>query len=62
MANIVLADGCMDILWRHVGGESATRLAEGRRFDRLVLATQNPIEYEGTFPLPEADASPQSAF
>src|SRR5207237_1445133 len=26
----------------------------------LVVATQNPIEYEGTYPLPEADRSPRT--
>src|SRR6201987_2520534 len=33
-----------------------TTEGETRRLDRpfLVLATQNPIEYEGTYPLPEA--------
>jgi MoxR-like ATPase len=36
---------------RQVTIEGATRLLE-RPF--LVLATQNPIEYEGTYPLPEA--------
>jgi MoxR-like ATPase len=36
---------------RQVTSEDRTRLLE-RPF--LVLATQNPIEYEGTYPLPEA--------
>jgi len=36
---------------RQVTGEDGTRRLE-RPF--LVLATQNPIEYEGTYPLPEA--------
>ena len=36
---------------RQVTSEGATRRL-GRPF--LVLATQNPIEYEGTYPLPEA--------
>src|SRR3989449_3225286 len=36
---------------RQVTTEGETRLL-GRPF--LVLATQNPIEYEGTYPLPEA--------
>jgi MoxR-like ATPase len=36
---------------RQVTGEDGTRPLE-RPF--LVLATQNPIEYEGTYPLPEA--------
>jgi MoxR-like ATPase len=36
---------------RQVTSEGETRLL-GRPF--LVLATQNPIEYEGTYPLPEA--------
>ncbi len=36
---------------RQVTGEGGTRPLE-RPF--LVLATQNPIEYEGTYPLPEA--------
>src|SRR6266550_1701200 len=36
---------------RQVTTEGKTRLL-GRPF--LVLATQNPIEYEGTYPLPEA--------
>jgi MoxR-like ATPase len=36
---------------RQVTGEDGTRELE-RPF--LVLATQNPIEYEGTYPLPEA--------
>jgi MoxR-like ATPase len=36
---------------RQVTGEDGTRQLE-RPF--LVLATQNPIEYEGTYPLPEA--------
>jgi MoxR-like ATPase len=36
---------------RHVTLEGATRQLN-RPF--LVLATQNPIEYEGTYPLPEA--------
>jgi MoxR-like ATPase len=36
---------------RQVTSEGETRLLE-RPF--LVLATQNPIEYEGTYPLPEA--------
>src|SRR5215207_2733569 len=36
---------------RQVTAEDRTRLLE-RPF--LVLATQNPIEYEGTYPLPEA--------
>jgi MoxR-like ATPase len=36
---------------RQVTGEQGTRALE-RPF--LVLATQNPIEYEGTYPLPEA--------
>jgi len=36
---------------RQVTSEGATRALE-RPF--LVLATQNPIEYEGTYPLPEA--------
>ena len=36
---------------RQVTSEDTTRLLE-RPF--LVLATQNPIEYEGTYPLPEA--------
>ncbi len=36
---------------RQVTNEGETRLLE-RPF--LVLATQNPIEYEGTYPLPEA--------
>ena len=31
----------------------------GRPF--MVMATQNPIEYEGTFPLPEAQLGPVSA-
>jgi MoxR-like ATPase len=36
--------------------QQVTIEGETRRFDRpfLVIATQNPIEYEGTYPLPEA--------
>ena len=31
------------------------RIKEGPIFANVVLATQNPVEYEGTYPLPEAE-------
>ena len=36
------------------GGERRFRFQQGPIFSNLVLATQNPLEMEGTYPLPEA--------
>ncbi|WP_376792917.1 AAA family ATPase [Thermoflexus sp.] len=64
MANIVLADeinratpktqaALLEAMEEHQVSVDGVTYALPRPF--LVLATQNPIEYEGTFPLPEAE-------
>jgi MoxR-like ATPase len=62
-ANIVLADEInratprtQSALLESMGERQITVDGVTRRLNRpfLVMATQNPIEYEGTFPLPEA--------
>ena len=63
MAQIVLADEInratprtQSALLESMGEHQVTVEGEARVLERpfLVIATQNPIEYEGTFPLPEA--------
>ncbi|HET7768835.1 MAG TPA: MoxR family ATPase [Chloroflexota bacterium] len=62
-ANVLLADEInratprtQSALLESMGEHQVTVEGEARVLERpfLVIATQNPIEYEGTFPLPEA--------
>ena len=62
-ANVVLVDEInrampktQSALLEAMAEQQVTVDGETRRLDDpfLVMATQNPIEYEGTFPLPEA--------